>query len=313
MRHDVVNYILQTQLETETPQNAELRSAGLDYITQTPKKLLGLSLHPFVGEFVGARLMRRLGIGAPEDVRLADKQAAREAIATGAWIPKIYKDGRLRATDELGISDVNILIKRIRGAISLYDLRVKHGICGRELVLTADFSFDEGKGLIESIVTNGVRGQLLNQLACGIRNGKEHSNPIPSDFVLPLDTSKIVSAIQWDSPQMLRIHSARLFLGCSAAHAGNVLVDADGKLYSVDHESCAATDGEELELLFDNVQRDTRTWWTLRGVAGLSHENIVALFADIPESAHWPLGSKQTTVNYFTGRLDYWKFRYANG
>jgi len=286
----------------------------MDLIIETEPKLnkagqFKASLSPLVAEVVGAGLMKSLGLGAPEDIRLVDKAEAREAIATGEWVPKVYTDGRLKAVDELGLAESNILIKRIPGAISLYNLRVKHGICGREIRLSADVPQDSS--IIEKLVYTGGQNYLLNSWGKLILQGSGTCHYIADDFILPLDRSKIQEVVEWDSAPMLAIHAARLFLGCSAGHAGNILVDADGKLYSIDHESCAHTNGEELELLFDNVQRDTRAWRSLAGVASLSHEDIASLFSAIPDDAHWPLGDKAKTVDYFCGRLTYWRWRYA--
>ena len=280
-----------------------MKQAIAEYVLTTEHKLshggFKPSLHPLVAEKIGAELCHKLGIGAPSEIKAADRQETLAAIRSGEWIPKVILDDRLRAVSafqRIGIADWNVLVKRIPRAISLVELRLRCGIEGRAIHVSSD---------------DVSRDKLLNELGDIIHQGNARSYFTVSDFELPADTTKIQEAIQWGSQAMLAIHAARLFLACSAAHAGNVLVDADGKLYSVDHECVAQTSGEELELLFDNVERGTRAWNALAGVASLSHDDVVDLFSGVPDDAHWPLGSKEKTVNYFTGRLDYWKWKHA--
>jgi hypothetical protein len=114
---------------------------------------------------------------------------------------------------------------------------------------------------------------------------------------------------------MLAIHAARLFLGATTAHTSNILVDAEGHLYSIDHEYCSRTDGEELRILFDNIKRDTDAFNALRGVAELHEETLRGFLEDLPVPAgvrwfKWPLGSREKTIDYYLNRLRLWKARF---
>lgn len=257
------------------------------------------ALTPEVGELVGARLMRALHIGCPTEVRVGvPKNEAIEAVQTGRWISKTHfvdTPERLQAAYLFG--DSNVLIRKIPNAVSLFTLRVKYKLCG------------ETPAMLENVdVSNDFR-QWVREWGWIISQGHQNFY-LATDFVLPADTSEIKKVIQWDSDPMLRIHAARLFLGCSTAHAGNVLVDADANLYSIDHESVQKFDGEDLVWLFDSIVPHTRAWLSLGNVCSLSEQNICDMLSDLPDNTVWPLGSADATRAYFTKRLNYWQRRF---
>jgi hypothetical protein len=249
------------------------------------------SLDPFAGEIIGARFMHLLGIGAPTEIRVVN---AAEAKAAGdAWVIKTYKNGRLRWFGGIA-ADINVLVARIPGTISLRALRRVYGVVGPEITLHGDDVVPGSWNIIERILWLGPEAA-----------DSEHSG-----FVLPDDLTAIRAAIEWNSDPMLAIHAARLFLGCSAAHAGNVLVDANAKLYSIDHEFCVPTDGADLDTLFKHMKKGTRAWRALGAVAALEPADVERLFDDLPLCVTWPLRSKYETVFYFLERLDFWKAAY---
>lgn len=109
--------------------------------------------------------------------------------------------------------------------------------------------------------------------------------------------AKIRSAIKWDSPEMLKIHAARLFLNCTTAHASNVLVNAAGRLFSIDHADCARTSGEEIDLLFANVKPGTRAFDALHVVCALREADVCGIFGE--------------AAGYYLDRLRRWKRLFA--
>jgi len=252
------------------------------------------SLDPLAGEVVGARLMHKLNIGAPIAIRCATSAEAKTAAASGDWVVKTFQEGRLKFG---GTAAENVLIGKLPGAISLVSLRLIHGIENSAIKFRV-----EGVPLEEQ----ADFGHMFRVLYLG-RQEIANAEHFFRDFVLPDDLTNIKAAIEWDSPQMLAIHAARLFLGCSTAHAGNVLVDANGKLYSIDHEICECTNGGELAALFKYTKKVTRAWRVLAGVAALEPTDVERLFDDLPEQVTWPLRSKYETVYYFLERLDFWK------
>lgn len=136
-----------------------------------------------------------------------------------------------------------------------------------------------------------------------------------SDFVPPRDWSPVLSTIAWDSNQSLAIHAARLFLATSLAHGSNLLIDAEGRLYTIDFELCSAADGRDLGLLSAAIVPGTRAFHALRPVGKLSEDQVRGLFEGLPEMIPggkprwftWPLGSKEKTAAHYVDRLRLWK------
>lgn len=255
---------------------------------------LGRALEPCVAEIVGARLMLRLGIGAPADFRLADSA---EALPGNEWVCKTLERNRLKFGR--GASKT-LLIRKIPHAISLYSLREIYGISSPVI------SIPEKTRFVAS------DWEYLTKATHAVTVGHEtlpNAREFFSDFVLPRDTTALQNAIRWNSFEMLKIHSARLFLGCSTAHSGNILVDSTGKLFSVDHENVVSTNSRELVTLFKYTKRKTSAWDALASVASLEADAIETLFADFP-AEHMPgchRESKYAVVEYFLDRLELWK------
>jgi hypothetical protein len=262
---------------------------GVDYNAQQR------SLDPVAAEIVGARFMKLCGIGAPAEFRVAGIEAA---IAGPDWVSKtMTRDGRLKH----GVGWKNVLVRRIPGAISISALSALYGVTSQWPSWEMD-----GTGLTEHSASLLKRFLWHISSFMSLGNGKEQITT-RSDFRLPLDLSALRAAIAWDSPQMLLLHAARLFLGCSAAHASNILVDAGGKLYSIDHELCEHTDCSEFRWLAENVRRGTRAWAAMQTVGAIEYSQLESLFDDLPAGITWPIGSLEKTKAYFGLRLCHWK------
>lgn len=285
------------------------------------------SLCPVVGEIVGHRLMRALGIGTAPTVEIVETEEARRRDPR-RWIFKPVKHDRLKVSspeEAAKIARWVLVVEKIPGAIPLSFLRKKYGVdTGKVEITPAENMVSQplphnltmsGELNIVQVPLAAALTVKLTGLARLIWEGKPElpiANEFFADFVPPVDWSAIRRAIAWDSDQMLRIHSARLFLGVTVAHASNVLVDFEGRLYSIDHEHCTATDGDDLFVLFEDMKSGTRAFESLRGVAELSEEKLRALFEglSVPDGARWfrwPLGSKEKTVAYYIDRLRLWK------
>lgn len=262
------------------------------------------SLDSIAGEIVGARLVSLVGIGAPSEIRLVDADEARNA-APSQWICKPLLGSRIRYSKGK-YATRNLLIKKIPGAISLVSLRTLYGIRGR------DPRWNLGDGPIPPATKNEARSDyIVSYMRAFLHVGREHlDNPADffADFVPPADWSAIQSAIQWDSEPMLKLHAARLFLGTSTAHAGNVMVDQDAKLYSIDHEFCALnSEREDLHMLAQHIQRNSKSWAALQPVAKLTERDIESLFVGLPQEIHWPMKTLEGTLSYYRVRLLTWK------
>jgi hypothetical protein len=291
------------------------------------------SLHPAVGEIVGYRLMRALGIGTAPSVEIVESEEARRRDPR-KWIFKtINADDRLKVcpVEEIGkMGRWILLVQKIPKACPLSFLRKQYGVdAGKvEFASVEDLTsstmckstiiFAKPPGNGPALVPFLINFETIRRaIWADDKPEVPNSADFYSDFVPPENWSAVRRAMTWDSDQMLAIHSARLFLGMSVAHLSNVLVDPEGRLYSIDHEFCSATDAEELRILFDNVKPGTRAFEALRGVAQLSEEKLRELFEGLPAPdwtrwLRWPLGSKEKTVAYHLERLRLWKALFEN-
>jgi hypothetical protein len=299
------------------------RSAEKKY-GKLPDAYLYRSLQPAAAEIIGCKFMRALGIGTAPSVEILEtKEALRRD--PSQWIFKPIGRDRLKVCAPERIeSRWTLVVQKIPRAIPLSFLRTHYGIDTGRIAFAPIEDRPEldlsGCGMVWDLLPR-LRGgwiEVREKISDIIWNGKaelQNAHEFFSDFVPPEDWSAVRRAIAWDSDQMLAIHAARLFLGMSIAHLSNVLVDPEGRLYSIDHEFCSATDGEELRILFDNVKPGTRASKALRGVAELTEEKLRELFDDLPVPPGvrwfcWPMGSREKTVEHYLERLRLWKQRF---
>lgn len=271
--------------------------------------LLSRSLDAFTGELVGARLMRLLGIGAPEEILCADKATA-EKLDTAEWVIKPWRE---RAKHGVLPAPRNICIKRIPGTISLRSLAQVFDVQSER----PNWNFDADPNWTPEAIeiapdayekATRVPDRFVNILHYG---APEH---LPANFFddfKPTDWPKIREAISWQSPQRLLIDAGRLFLAATAAHASNVLVDGVGRLCSIDHECVEHTDLSEIAALGRWLKRGTAAHDAVRRVAALTNGDLEALFDGLPNDTTWPLGDQQATVEYFQSRLFLWQTHFG--
>ena len=256
------------------------------------------SLHPVMGELVGARLMRLLGIGT-SNVEFVPAEEARRRNPR-EWVVKTITGGRLKIRTPGGKFQQPwvVVSEKIPRAISLFYLRRFYGI----------FTNFGPVPLLSNFLP-GDQFDRWEKMRLRVWIGKDQ---LPSaldfydDFKAPADWGPILKAIAWNSEPMLRIHAARAFVGTTFSHASNTLVDAAGRLYTIDMEFAVATTGDDLDRLFDNIVPETRAFEALRPIAELNEYEVAGLFDELPEVG-WPLGSKEVTVEYYLSRLRKWQ------
>jgi len=107
----------------------------------------------------------------------------------------------------------------------------------------------------------------------------------------------------------LRICAARVFIGCSAPHFGNVLVTKKGELISIDHARGFFEKGDDLRELFYFVNRRSEAFKVLAGVNGLTEKDICESVAEVPH--HPACGSTAGFADYYCKRLNLWKELHA--
>lgn len=245
-----------------------------EFFTLRPEQRV---MPPFAAEIASARFLRLLGIGtAPHVMVMTSAEAAK--LDRRNWIFK-DADGKAR-WGNVGGDDNALAVARISGAVPLSYLREQFGISAEIPVI------EDGR----TRVTMG--GVLWKGKADPPNAGEFYADFQPHWW----ERAKIREAIKWDSEPMLKIHAARLFLGCTTAHASNILVNAEGQLFSIDHADVARTDGSEIDLLFQNVRPGTVAFDALGMVARLP---VVAV-RDYGEAGP-----------YYLDRLRKWKRLYS--
>ena len=257
-----------------------------------------VALHPFAAEVAGARLMRLLGIGAPTEFRLADR-AVVALFNERDWVCKPIQG---RAKVGALPAPWNVMVRRIPGVISLYSLREIYGVSSSP-VWEFEYGWDGLTAVELSARTAATIGQMM------MSNGTQRlEDPARffKGFEPPSDWTTITGAIRWDGEQRLLISAARLFLGCSASHPGNLMVDNSGQLYSIDHEYVQATNFADIRLLAENLKPGATAYHAVEQVATLSEADVDGLFDGMPDGVSWPLGEPRTR-QYFANRLDLWK------
>jgi hypothetical protein len=243
------------------------------------------AMDPFAAEIVGAALMQRLRIGTSPCVEIVSRDEARRRGHGRCWILKT--SGGRACFDPSQFSDPMLAVKKIPGAIPLARLRDRFGIDRR------DFSY-----LLEVQGRPHPRMSFEPTLFAG-KPPIPGANEFYSDFAAPQDWSAVRTNIEWDSFAMLRIHAARLFLCSTTAHASNILVDAAGTLYSIDHADCVVTSGTELPALAQAVAPGTRAHEALRSISSLSERQLAMLFND------------GRIFRHYARRLERWKQVFA--
>jgi len=115
----------------------------------------------------------------------------------------------------------------------------------------------------------------------------------------------IKRAMALDGLPYLRICSARIFVGSSSPHFGNVLVTKQGELISIDHASGYFEGEDHLRELFYFIDRRSDVFKVLDRVNSLTENDIRESVAEIPR--HSACGSTAGLADYFCKRLRQWK------
>jgi hypothetical protein len=120
----------------------------------------------------------------------------------------------------------------------------------------------------------------------------------------------IKRAMALDGLPYLRICAARVFIGCSAPHFGNVLVTKKGELISIDHARGYFEKGDDIRELMYFIDRRSEVFKVLDGVNALTEKDICESISEIPH--HSACGSTAGLAEYFCKRLRLWKELHAN-
>ena len=186
---------------------------------------------PVIGELVGLRFMRLVGIGTAPDVKLLARDAAL-ALDRREWILKTTDGRNCFHVKRLG--ELLLAVARIPGAVTLAWLRNRYGVeesyptskvseiigCelpptlhglvgGSEFLTACRKHFDNPKSKLHAL--DLVRESSLLWLRAVLSEGKEappHAEEFYSDFEVPADWTTIRAAIAANSrrPLVLGMH-----------------------------------------------------------------------------------------------------------
>ena len=260
------------------------------------------ALNPFAVEFFARGILRRLGI-----------RTAEQTICSG-------KEARTLSADFV----VKVAGEEPAQNLTWNPASVRNGWCLVSRLVPDAASLDY---VARKIVTShSVRTQMLHESAA-IHAGKdrafeeliaktlgktcEPADKFFADFKPTESEIELIKpAMALDGLAYLRICAARVFVGCSAPHFGNVLVTKKGELISIDHARGYFEKGDDLRELFYFVNRRSEAFTILAGVNSLTEKDIFESVSEIPR--HPACGSTAGLADYFCKRLSLWKELHAD-
>lgn len=260
------------------------------------------NFNPFACEYFAQSIMRRLGI-ATAPARISTVNQARELPPSD--IVKVVAPGSFRLrwlpNGDLGFGtafEFCLVSSALPNAASL------------------DFAFRKWLRDSRSEMESGLRGfsnlvignheRFLQQVAAAVAKGCIDADYLYSEIhPTEKEIAMMERAAKWNGAQYLKICAARVFLGCSAAHFGNVLITTDAQLVSIDHESIGIEAGDDLKMLFRFTDRNSLSFRMLHEVAALTEEDIHTAISEIP--AHSACGQTSEMEKYSVGRLRLFK------
>ena len=255
-----------------------LPSFRISYVwTASPNRYRAYDrLNPFVAEFFGQGVLRRLGIGTASEQFICTAEQA--LTLSDDFVVKFDPNGCTRN-------------------LSWNPGAIPTGWClASRLVPDAASLFFVARKIVKTHPGRKHHG-----------DGDERASKFYAKFNPTAgEIEHIELAMATDGVQYLSIAAARVFLGSTCTpHFGNILVTKSGKLISIDHTNAEFKDGEELKQMFHFIGRDSRLLDALSGVAGLSENDIRASVDEIPN--HPACGSTAGLREYFCQRLSLWK------
>jgi hypothetical protein len=166
--------------------------------------------------------------------------------------------------------------------------------------------------LRESAAIQAQTDQTLEELiAQALGKTCEPADKFFADFMPSGSEMELIKrAMALDGLPYLRICAARVFIGCSAPHFGNVLVTKTGELVSIDNCRGYFEKGEDVREMMYFIDRRSDVFKVLDGVAGLTENDIHAAVDGIPR--HPACGLTSGLADYFCERLNLWKKLHAD-
>jgi hypothetical protein len=271
------------------------------------------SMNPFALEFFAQGILRRLGIRTVEQ-KICNGQEARSLPAN--YVVKVAGSGnsnslkwnpngqnaRNIAWNPAAVRNGWCLVSKLEPDAATLDF------VARKLITSQSV---RTQMLRESAALHAQKDQTLEALiaqALGktcVPADKFFADFKPTESEIEL----IKSAMALDGKKYLMICAARVFIGCSSPHFGNVLVTKKGELISIDHASGYFESEDHLKELFYFIDRRSDVFRVLDGINSLTEKDICEAVSEIPR--HSACGST-SLADYFCKRLRTWKELYAS-
>ena len=258
------------------------------------------TLNPFAAEIFGAALSRRLGIGTSAVSVMSYKEAEKLQDVFIKVCEQTVAGKELHlAGGQVADGELVLVSRKIPGTVPISHLPA-HGIR-----LKQEYGFEK-------------MSQNLIELDEAYRKMRKCS-PIPSSFYSdfdPEDRFNIEKNTDWGSNAFRRIFLTRIFLGTTAGHNGNTLIDGNGKLYTIDFGTTRRESGEDLEVFFTHIHptikmfgRETLsdTWLLIGEIAALTDSDLRRCVDCVPYRYEGDL------LDYYRRRLRFWKEKYEEG
>ena len=288
---------------------AEFRPNSSDPLIQTMR--LRKTINPFALEFFAQGILRRLGIHTVKQSIFSGREAR---LLPANFVVKVAGN-----SNDLKWNPNPHNARKIPWDVDA----VRRGWCLVSELVPDAASLDY---IARKIITShGVRTQMLRESAA-LHAQKDQTlealtaqalekTCVPADkFFADFKPTEpeielIKPAMALDGRKYLTICAARIFIGCSSPHFGNVLVTKKGELISIDHASGYFEREDHLRELFYFVDRRSEVFTVLDGVNNLAENDIREAVAEIP--GHPACGSTVGLVDYFLKRLGQWKELHA--
>jgi hypothetical protein len=284
---------------------AEFRPNSTDPLIQTMRQRK--SMNPFALEFFAQGILRRLGIRTVEQ-RICSGQEARSLPANFVvkiagnsndlrWNPNPQNERNIAWNPDAVRSGWCLVSELVPNAASL-------DYVSRKIITSQSVRTQR---LRESAAIHAQNDQTLEELiAQALGKTCEPADKFFASFQPSESEIELIKrAMALDGLPYLRICAARIFVGSSAPHFGNVLVTKKGELISIDHARGYFENGEDLRELFYWVDRRSDVFKVLDGVNALTDKDICESVSEIPR--HPACESTAGLADYFCKRLCAWK------
>ncbi len=279
---------------------AEFRPSSTDPLIQTMRQRK--SMNPFALEFFAQGILRRLGIRTVEQ-RICNGKEARALPAD--FVVKVAGEEPAQnlTWNPASVRNGWCLVSRLVPDAASLDY------VARKIVTSHSA---RTQMLRESAAIHASKDRAFEQLiAKALGKSCEPADRFFDDFKPTQSEIEVIkTAMALDGLPYLRICAARIFIGCSAPHFGNVLVTKTGELVSIDHCRGYFEKGDDLRELFYFVDRRSEVFKVLAGVSGLTEKDVCESVSEIPY--HSACGSMAGLADYFCKRLRTWKELHAS-